>query len=139
MGRHDEKDEYEVGYGRPPQHRQFKPGQSGNPRGRPKGALGFDASVARELDTKITVVEGGNRKTISKKEAAAKRLVEKALKGDMPALRFVAERDRSFSDMMEARLKLVDEEAKTVAIDSVDDDILRDFAGSVRTGHCTPI
>ena len=28
---------YEVGYGRPPQHTQFRPGQSGNPAGRRKG------------------------------------------------------------------------------------------------------
>lgn len=30
--------DYEVGYGKPPQQTRFKPGQSGNPRGRPKGA-----------------------------------------------------------------------------------------------------
>ena len=29
---------YEVGNGKPPEHSRFKPGQSGNPRGRPKGA-----------------------------------------------------------------------------------------------------
>jgi hypothetical protein len=29
-------DDYEIGYGRPPRHSQFKPGQSGNPKGRPK-------------------------------------------------------------------------------------------------------
>jgi hypothetical protein len=28
--------EYEVGYGRPPKHTQFQPGQSGNPAGRPR-------------------------------------------------------------------------------------------------------
>jgi hypothetical protein len=27
-----------VGYGRPPMMTRFRPGQSGNPRGRPKGA-----------------------------------------------------------------------------------------------------
>ena len=29
---------YEVGYGKPPERTRFKPGQSGNPLGRPKGA-----------------------------------------------------------------------------------------------------
>ena len=29
---------YDVGYGKPPASTRFKPGQSGNPKGRPKGA-----------------------------------------------------------------------------------------------------
>jgi hypothetical protein len=29
---------YEVGYGKPPESSRFKPGQSGNPKGRPRGA-----------------------------------------------------------------------------------------------------
>ena len=34
----DDKDkrDYEIGYGKPPKQTRFKPGQSGNPRGRPK-------------------------------------------------------------------------------------------------------
>ena len=32
------KDNYEIGYGKPPRHAGFKKGQSGNPRGRPPGA-----------------------------------------------------------------------------------------------------
>jgi len=32
-----ERPGYDVGYGKPPAHSRFKPGQSGNPRGRPKG------------------------------------------------------------------------------------------------------
>ena len=45
---------YEVGWGRPPQASRWRPGQSGNPKGRPKGtgpegrwllgALGFGQS-----------------------------------------------------------------------------------------------
>ncbi|MGK7651962.1 DUF5681 domain-containing protein [Roseovarius sp. B08] len=30
--------DYEVGYAKPPANTRFKPGQSGNPKGRPKGA-----------------------------------------------------------------------------------------------------
>ena len=35
---HDQEPDYEVGYGKPPHHTRFKPGVSGNPRGRPKDA-----------------------------------------------------------------------------------------------------
>lgn len=30
--------DYETGYGKPPKARQWRPGQSGNPNGRPKGS-----------------------------------------------------------------------------------------------------
>jgi hypothetical protein len=30
-------EDYDVGYGKPPQHTQFRRGQSGNPGGRPRG------------------------------------------------------------------------------------------------------
>ena len=38
-----------VGYGNPPQHTRFKKGQSGNPRGRPKGTLNLATVLARTL------------------------------------------------------------------------------------------
>ena len=69
MTKRKDEGSFEVGYGKPPQHSQFKRGQSGNPHGRPKGAKGFDASLARELETKITVTERGVRKTMTKAEA----------------------------------------------------------------------
>ena len=40
-------EEYEVGYGRPPKSGQFKNGQSGNPKGRPKGSLNLKTIVKR--------------------------------------------------------------------------------------------
>ena len=42
----DDKQNSAVGYGRPPVNRQFKPGQSGNPRGRPKGSKNFPTMFA---------------------------------------------------------------------------------------------
>ena len=38
----------EVGYGKPPKAHQFKPGQSGNPKGRPRGAKS-EATILREI------------------------------------------------------------------------------------------
>src|SRR6185437_15710146 len=54
------KDNEEVGFGRPPKQHQFKPKQSGNPKGRPKGpsyssteeALARVAHEKREVETR---------------------------------------------------------------------------------------
>ena len=32
------KKKFDVGYGKPPKHSRFKPGQSGNPKGRPRSS-----------------------------------------------------------------------------------------------------
>ena len=33
--------DYEVGYGKPPKHSQFRPGDTANPRGRPRDNAGL--------------------------------------------------------------------------------------------------
>lgn len=81
--------DYEVGYGKPPRRSQFKPGQSGNPKGRPKSALSFKTLLARELKQLVEIREGNGTRKISKKEAAVKSLAMKALKGDPNALKSV--------------------------------------------------
>jgi hypothetical protein len=57
-----ESAEEAVGYGRPPKARRFKPGQSGNPRGRPKGAVGFKATLEKVLLQEHRVHERGKRR-----------------------------------------------------------------------------
>ena len=41
--------DYEVGRGKPPLHTRFKPGESGNPKGRPKGVRNFKTDVQATL------------------------------------------------------------------------------------------
>lgn len=52
------KDDYPVGYRKPPKHSQFKPGQSGNPRGRKKGSRGLKTDLHAELNRVVEVTFG---------------------------------------------------------------------------------
>jgi hypothetical protein len=49
--------EYQVGYGRPPQHTRFPKGQSGNPKGRPKGSRALASIWLRAMNEKVTINE----------------------------------------------------------------------------------
>ena len=74
------------GYKRPPLHTQFKPGQSGNPSGRPKRkGTTFVEALERELSRRIFVVEGGERQKITKLDAIVKQQTNKAASGDLKA------------------------------------------------------
>ena len=77
---------YEVGYRRPPLSGQFKPGKTGNPKGRPKGSRNFLTLLEQELAKPVVVNENGKKKTISRMQAMTKRLVTDALQGDQKAL-----------------------------------------------------
>ena len=78
--------EFEVGYGRPPKHTRFKKGQSGNPKGRKKGARGFKTDLKAEMNARVEITENGNKVKLTKQQLLVKQLVAKALKGDVRAL-----------------------------------------------------
>lgn len=73
--------EYEVGYARPPKHAQFQPGQSGNPKGRPRGVKSPFTLLREELQRKVTLRENGTVTTVTKLEAIMKRVVADTLSG----------------------------------------------------------
>lgn len=76
-----------VGFKSPPKRTQFKPGQSGNPKGRPKGTKNLRTDLSEELAEKITVTEGGQQLVISKQRAMLKSLMAKSIKGETVAAR----------------------------------------------------
>lgn len=73
---------HDVGYGRPPADKQFKPGRSGNPSGRPKGAKGsFLTLFQRELNQMRTVRQGEETAEVTGREYVVKRVMQKAAEG----------------------------------------------------------
>lgn len=83
-----------VGYGNPPAATRFKKGQSGNPKGRRKGSLNVATVFAQTLREKVVVNENGQRRTITKLEAAIKQFVNKAASGDLRALHLLVNLSR---------------------------------------------
>jgi hypothetical protein len=78
-------DDYDVGYGKPPKHTRFTPGQSGNPNGRPKGTLNLKTDLLDELKERIVVREGERQRHVSKQRAMVKSVTARAIKGDARA------------------------------------------------------
>ena len=80
------RDGHEVGYKKPPRNHQFKSGQSGNPRGRPRGASSFKSDLIAELRKQTVLMEDGRRRTVSKQRAFISTLISSALESDKTAI-----------------------------------------------------
>jgi len=81
--------EDEVGYGKPPKAHQFKPGQSGNPKGRPKGPGNLYKKIAKHASKKMTVFENGVEKKMAKLDVVISAMYNKAASGDVAAARLL--------------------------------------------------
>lgn len=98
------KGDYEVGYGKPPKETRFKPGKSGNPAGRPKGAKNRQPAlneerlktiILEEAYRTITVNDGQRPVTVPMAQAIVRSLAVNAAKGNGRA-------QRLFTDMVSA-------------------------------------
>jgi hypothetical protein len=76
---------YIVGYGRPPLDTRFQPGQSGNRRGRPKGARNLATELRTVLAESVVIREGERSRKVPKLRALLTALVNRGLKGDQRA------------------------------------------------------
>jgi hypothetical protein len=87
-------EEEKVGYGKPPKAHRFKPGQSGNPKGRPKGRKNRRTVITEQLDRMTMIRENGKPVRLTVRELLGKVLVNQAAKGDKKAIDMALRLDR---------------------------------------------
>ncbi len=78
---------YTVGRGKPPEESRFKKGQSGNPKGRPRGSVNVQDLIRRVLTELIPLKENGRIRKVTAIEAAVIKVRHLAIsQGDRAAL-----------------------------------------------------
>jgi hypothetical protein len=137
MDKRPRNTDYEFGYGRPPRSTQFKPGQSGNPRGRPPKNKDIQAILRDTLFSPMTVRENGRTRTLPKVEVFLMLLVKDALKGDAAAaarlLRLLPLAAKAQAEQVAAQ-QGVGDEATTSRHSEVEREMLQHFVAMVKDG-----
>jgi hypothetical protein len=113
-------EEYKVGYGCPPRHTQFKKNESGNLKGRPRGAKGFNSTLRKVLKTTVPAKINGRTVRMTKLEGVCHRLVDKALGGHVPSILALIKLDPTAQELFaagarEAVAALEDEDAAVLS------------------------
>jgi hypothetical protein len=123
--------EYQVGPGRPPKEFQFKPGQSGNPKGtrRKKSSIARDikASLERALNKTVTLKQGEKEQIVTKAQAGIEQLVNQFAKGDRYARRDLIDLAKKFGVDLTAGQSEAIEHALGVALTANDAALLADY------------
>jgi len=100
--------DYAVGYKRPPKSTQFKPGVSGNPKGKPKGSRSVGALLQDIIQQKVAVTENGKTRRLPVMEIMLRRLANEAMRGEQRSIKFLLSLIEHYGNSAETTLRLGD-------------------------------
>ncbi len=96
------KEEYEVGYGKPPKSTQFKKGRTGNPKGRPKRSKTIPSLLTRIGMEPMKVTIKGKTRWVMRSEMAIMQLGIKAANGDLRAIGMFMDLHKLYAEARQA-------------------------------------
>ena len=113
---------YEVGYGKPPKHTQFKPGYSGNKKGRPKGSANLFTAVEKLQNERVRIVHNGKQKSISVTEAILRKAGMDALNSNAKAQKIMLdyfEKNERRKEELAQRVEALREDDRTLLAETI--------------------
>jgi len=126
---------YEVGYGRPPKRTRFKPGQSGNPKGRPRRPMNIDTLLEGILLHRVTVTDQkrGTRRKAPLLEVIFQRIAQQAAVGNLKPLTQVLRIIDPLSHLIaRASASPADSQALVRRVDAELDELLREVESDMK-------
>jgi hypothetical protein len=127
----DHDDSYEIGYKKPPAETRFTKGQSGNPKGRPKGAKNLATLLVKVGRERVRVTINGRTRTITKLEAILLQLANKAISGEDRAAKEILHLLSLYEESDKSGLPQADQDEKDEAtLDNIVKRILKADPGS---------
>lgn len=127
----DAEPEYRVGPGRPPKEYQFKPGQSGNPKGAkrktPSMAPDLKALLERALNEEVKLRSDERDQMMTKAAAGIAKLVNQFAEGDRHARRDLIALAKTLGVDLTAGQGKAIENALAAAVTAEDEAIIADF------------
>jgi hypothetical protein len=109
---------------------RFSPGQTGNPKGRPRKDRSAGTAILDALNETVTANENGRARKITKMQATAKQLVNKGASGDLRASKM------AFDLAARAEAERADAAPVVVMLTETDREIVARFVARIRA---TPI
>ncbi len=116
-------DDDAVGYGRPPREFQFRPGQSGNPSGRPKRRPSFRTVLLGELAA--SMADKQHAHAGSKLEAFVNGLIDAAIAGDVRVQTLLANLLLKLGDAEEQQIASLTSDDQAILESYIDDEVKR--------------